>query len=151
MILIVEPVPIDSAAVQNWPQWKKNMTFLSICLSVSIAGALGPILSPVEGNIAEEFHVSINKAALPAGYPLLSAGIGAFLAQMWAPIMGKRSAYIISTIVLFATTIWNGYASSYSSLLACRTVSGFGNGAYDSIVISSIGDLYFVGFPSLFI
>jgi hypothetical protein len=28
--------------------------------------------------------------------------------------------------------------------LACRTVQGFGNGAYESIVISSIGDLFFV-------
>jgi predicted MFS family arabinose efflux permease len=109
-----------------------------------MAGALGPILSPVTREIAHEFHVSISKAALPAGYPLLTAGCGAFLAQAWAPILGKRSAYIISTVILFVTTIWNSQVSSYSSLLACRTVQGFGNGAYESIVISSIGDLFFV-------
>lgn len=124
------------------------MTFASICLSVSMAGALGPILSPAEADIAHEFGISISKAALPAGYPLLTAGLGAFLAQAWAPMFGKRSAYIISTIILFSTTIWNGYATSFGSLLACRIVSGFGNGAYDSIVISSIGDLFYVSCSS---
>lgn len=109
-----------------------------------MAGALGPLLAPEEADIAEEFHISISKAALPAGYPLLTAGVGAFLAQAWAPILGKRSAYIISTVILFATTIWCAWASSFNSLLAARTVQGFGNGAYESIVISSIGDLYFV-------
>ena len=109
-----------------------------------MAGALGRILSPVTGVIAHEYNVTISKAALPAGYPLMTAGLGAFIAQAWAPILGKRSAYIASTIILFASTIWNSQVTSYNSLLACRTFQGFGNGAYESIVISSIGDLFFV-------
>ncbi|KAL1968077.1 hypothetical protein VTN77DRAFT_2207 [Rasamsonia byssochlamydoides] len=143
--IILVPQPSNSPNDPlNWPQWKKYLTFFSICLSVCMAGALGPLLAPEEADIAKEFGISISKAALPAGYPLLTAGLGAFLAQAWAPILGKRSAYIISTLILFVTTIWNGWASSFNSLLAARTVSGFGNGAYESIVISSIGDLFFV-------
>lgn len=111
-----------------------------------MAGALGPILAPAQANIAREFGIPISKAALPAGYPLLTSGLGAFLAQAWVPVFGKRSAYIFSTMILFATTVWNGYATSFDSLLACRIVQGFGNGAYESIVISSIGDLFFVSF-----
>lgn len=111
-----------------------------------MGGSLGPIMSPVTGVIAKEFHVSISRAALPGGYPLLSAGIGAFLLQAWAPILGKRSAYIASTALLFVTTVWNSQipSSNFNELLACRTLQGFGNGAYESIVISTIGDLFFV-------
>jgi dolichyl-phosphate-mannose--protein O-mannosyl transferase len=54
------------------------MTFLSICFSVSMAASTGSLLSPVTGVLAKEFRVSITKAALPGGYPLLTSGIGAY-------------------------------------------------------------------------
>ncbi|KAE8446563.1 hypothetical protein EG329_011895 [Mollisiaceae sp. DMI_Dod_QoI] len=145
--IILVPQPSDSPNDPlNWPQWKKNMTFLSICLSVSMGAALGPVLSPVTGIIAMQFHVSIGKAALPGGYPLMSCALGAFIIQAWAPILGKRSAYIASTLVLFTGTIWCAQvrAPDFNGLLAARTYQGFGVGAYESIVISTIGDLFFV-------
>ena len=120
------------------------MTFWSICLSVGMAGALGPILSPVTGVIAHEFDVSISKAALPAGYPLLTAGCMAYVSQILAPMLGKRPVYILCTVILFFTTVWMTQVNSFNELLAARTVQGLGNGAYESIVISSIGDLFFV-------
>jgi hypothetical protein len=46
-----------------------------------MAGALGRILSPVTGVIVHEYNVTISKAAPPAGYPLMTAGLGAFIAQ----------------------------------------------------------------------
>jgi MFS family permease len=130
--------------MQNWPQWKKNMTFFSICLSVSMGGALGPVLSPATGIIATQMHVSIAKAALPGGYPLMTTALGGFIAQAWAPILGKRSFYLASTAILFASSVWSAQATTFNSLLGARTFQGFGSGAYESIVISSIGDLFFV-------
>ncbi|CZR56389.1 related to transporter protein HOL1 [Phialocephala subalpina] len=145
--IILVPQPSDSPNDPlNWPQWKKNMTFFSICLSVSMGGALGPILSPVTGVIAKEFHVSISKAAQPGGYPLMSTALGAFVLQAWAPIVGKRSGYLISTLIIFIGTIWCAQvrAPDFSGLVAARTFQGLGVGAYESIVVSTIGDLYFV-------
>ncbi|KAH8651840.1 major facilitator superfamily domain-containing protein [Tricladium varicosporioides] len=145
--IILVPQPSDSPNDPlNWPKWKKNMAYFSICYSTMMGGSLGPIMSPATGVIAKEFHVTISRAALPGGYPLLSAGIGAFLLQAWAPVLGKRSAYIASTALLFVTTVWSAQipSSNFNELLACRTLQGFGNGAYESIVISTIGDLFFV-------
>ena len=120
------------------------MTFWSICLSVSMGGALGPILSPVTGAIAEEFKIPIERATLAAGYPLMTAGCMAYVAHIWASTLGKRGIYIICTAILFATSIWVSQVETFDGLLAARTVQGLGNGAYESIVISSIGDLFFV-------
>ena len=120
------------------------MTFWSICFSVSLAGALGPILSPVTGVIAEEFHIPIERASLAAGYPLLTTGCMAYVSQIWASSLGKRGIYIICTAILLSTCVWVTQVSSFGGLLAARSVQGLGNGAYDSIVISSIGDLFFV-------
>jgi predicted MFS family arabinose efflux permease len=124
--------------------WKKNLTFFSLLLSLSMGGVLGPILSPATADVAKEFSISIADAALVGGYPLMTAGVGAFIAQAWASILGKRSAYMISTAILFASTVWSSLATDFSSLLASRILQGFGNGAYESILIASIGDLFFV-------
>jgi MFS family permease len=127
------------------------MTLFSISFSLALGGALGPVLSPVTGLVAKEFHISISKAALGAGYPLMTAALGALICSVTAPIFGKRSAYLASTLILFTSTLWSGQVTSWNSLLGARTFQGFGNGAYESIVISSIGDLYFVrkALPSL--
>jgi MFS family permease len=120
------------------------MTYFSICFSVAIGGALGPLLAPVTGVIAEEFRVSIEKSSLAAGYPLLAAGCMAYVSQIWAPIFGKRSNYIFSSLIYVATCAWCTQVRTFGEFLAARTVQGLGNGAFESIVISSIGDLYFV-------
>ena len=109
-----------------------------------MGGTLGPIMSPATGVIAKQMNVSIAKAALPGGYPLMTAALGGFIAQAWAPILGKRSFYLASTAILFSSTVWSAQVTTFNSLLAARTFQGFGTGAYESIVISSIGDLFFV-------
>ncbi|KUJ17693.1 MFS general substrate transporter [Mollisia scopiformis] len=151
--IILVPQPSDSPNDPlNWPQWKKNMTFLSICLSVSMGSALGPLLSPVTGVIAEEFKVSISKAAQPGGYPLMSCALGALILQAWAPIFGKRSAFLVSTMILFTSTIWSAKvkAPNFNGLIAARTFYGFGVGAYESLTIPATGD-YSLGKRILFL
>jgi nitrate/nitrite transporter NarK len=113
-------------------------------MSTFIGAVLGPILAVVEGEIAMEFNVSINQAALLAGYPLLTTGCMAWIAQAICPVLGKRIVYLICSSILFATTIWNIYVTSYGEFLACRTVQGLGNGAFEAVVLSTIGDMYFV-------
>lgn len=115
-----------------------------------MGAVLSPILATIVGDVVKEFHISFNQAALLQGYPLLTSGCAALITQVWSRILGKRSAYVISTVILFATTVWNAKVTSFNEFLACRTVEGLGNGAYESIVISSVGDLYFVGPVAVF-
>ncbi|EMC93683.1 hypothetical protein BAUCODRAFT_76266 [Baudoinia panamericana UAMH 10762] len=143
--IVLVPQPSDSPNDPlNWPQWKKEMTYLAICVSTALGGALGPILSPVQGEIAHQYHVSIEESALPAGYALMTAGIMAYVSHVWARSLGKRGIYIISTAILLATSIWTTQVTTFNGLLAARTVQGLGNGAYESIAVSTIGDLFFV-------
>lgn len=47
-------------------------------------------------------------------------------------------------IVAFVGTMWGGYSQSYNSLLGARIVQGFSVSMFESVVISIVGDLYFV-------
>ena len=62
------------------------------------------------------------------------------IGQVW----GRRPCYLIATTFLVAATIWSSYVRSYGEFVACRVVSGIAAGPYESVIISSIGDLFFV-------
>ena len=57
---------------------------------------------------------------------------------------GKRPVFIFSSIMGVIGTVLGGVSTDYHSLKTGRIISGFATSAYESIVIASIGDLYFV-------
>ena len=130
--------------MQNWPLWKKDLAFFAICFNVALGAVLSPVLSTAGGDIVKEFHITFSQYALLTGWPLLTSGCAACLSQTTSRIWGKRSTYIIATLLLFTTSIWNSRVTTYNEFVAARVVEGFGNGPFESIVLSSIGDLYFV-------
>jgi len=136
-----------SSHLQNWPLWKKNLTYFAICFNVLLGAVLSPVLSTCGAQIVEEFKISFNQFALLSGWSLLTSGCAAWLAQASARVWGKRPVYIFSTILLFVTTIWTSRVTSYGSFVAARAIEGLGNGPFESIVLSSVGDLYFVVDP----
>lgn len=120
------------------------MTFFAICFNVLLGAVLSPVLTTCGIQIVEEFEITFNQFALLSGWALLTSACSAWLAQAFSRIWGKRPTYILATILLLATTIWNSRVSSYSGFVGARALEGIGNGPFESIVFSSIGDLYFV-------
>ena len=51
---------------------------------------------------------------------------------------------MFAAALLLATTIWTSRVNSYRSFVAARVLEGLGNGPFESIVLSSVGDIYFV-------
>lgn len=79
-----------------------------------------------------------------SGYNLLAAGlIGPFVAA-FATKFGKRPVYLFSTLVCIIGTAVGEARIDYTHLLAARVVQGFATSAFESLVVASIGDLYFV-------
>ena len=60
-------------------------------------------------------------------------------------MIGKRPVYLISTTLVLISSVWSALIKKdYGSFLAARIFSGLGSGAYEAIVLSTVGDLYFV-------
>ena len=114
-----------------------------------LGAVLSPVLTTCGAQIVEEFDITFNQYALLSGWALLTSACSAWLAQASARVWGKRATYMIATILLLATTIWTSRVTSYGSFVGARALEGVGNGPFESIVLSSVGDMYFVSCMTL--
>lgn len=79
-----------------------------------------------------------------SGYLLLATGaIGPF-ASAFGRKFGRRPIYVTSSILGLIGCIVCESAKTYSTLLAGRVIQGVGAAAYESLIVASIGDLFFV-------
>lgn len=120
------------------------MTYGAICFNVLLGAVLSPVLSTCGGQIVEEFKITFSQLALLSGWALMTSALAAWVAQATSRIWGKRPTYIVASCLLLATTIWNSRVTSYKGFVWARAIEGIGNGPFESIVLSSVGDLYFV-------
>lgn len=103
------------------------------------------MLSTVNGVLLMEFKVPITKIERLSSYPSLACAISCIFASVFARMYGKRPVYIVSTSIFLISCVWTAtIKTNYNSFFAARFVSGLGLGAYEAIVLSSVGDMYFV-------
>ncbi|KKA24413.1 hypothetical protein T310_1598 [Rasamsonia emersonii CBS 393.64] len=141
-------IPVPSASPRdplNWPKWKKDLTFFSICYMVIMGTLVGPTLSSVNGVLVEELHVTFNQVSLLTGCEFIASACTALIYQTVAKVWGKRPVYIFATLSMFVGVVWNACLKmSYVQFMTARTFQGLGLGAFETLPPSSIGDLFFV-------
>ena len=74
----------------------------------------------------------------------LTQGVGQLF---WMPFIlryGRRPAAVLSCLLFTLTTIWCGVATSYSSELAARILTGFVSGAFECLTPVVATDLFFL-------
>ena len=119
-----------------------------MCLSITVGGIQDSLLSTVNGVVQTEFDVSILKVENLSSYPLLASGVACLFTSVLARLIGKRPIYLFSSAILLVTIIWSALiGTDYASFFAARFISGIGLGAFEALILSSIGDMYFVSPP----
>lgn len=94
--------------------------------------------------MSEILGMSINKVVLVSGYNLLAAGcIGPFVSA-FSRKYGKRPVFLVSTLFDIIGTAIGEAKISYKYLLAARIVQGFSTSAFESLIVATVGDIYFV-------
>ena len=94
--------------------------------------------------ISVELNVSIPAVVQLGGYQLLVVGAtGPFVCAI-SRKYGKRPIFLFSGMMGIIGTIVGGCANDYHLLLVGRIVQGFATSAFESIVVTVIGDMYFV-------
>ncbi|PUU77106.1 major facilitator superfamily domain-containing protein [Tuber borchii] len=143
--LLLVPQPSNSPNDPlNWPWWKKDLTLFVLCLTAAVAAALGPAIAPINKMLVDEFKTTYKVTAKFAGWQFWPAGIAGLFGSAVGRVWGKRPVYIVSTLLLFIGAIWNALAQNTDSFLGARILQGFGLGAFETIVPSTVGDMYFV-------
>ena len=79
-----------------------------------------------------------------SGYCILATGAMGPFASALGRKYGKRPMYVFSSLIGTIGVIVSEVATGYNTLLAGRVLQGIGIAAYESLAVSSIGDIFFV-------
>ncbi|KEF61050.1 uncharacterized protein A1O9_02615 [Exophiala aquamarina CBS 119918] len=144
--IVLSPQPSeDPNDPLNWPLWKKEVAIAILCFGAMLnAGTNGPFLNASYFSMSLQLNTSINTVVLASGYNLLAAGcIGPFVSA-FSRKYGKRPVYLVSTLFDIIGTAVGQAKIDYKYLLAARIIQGFSTSAFESLIVASVGDMYFV-------
>ncbi|KAF2462462.1 major facilitator superfamily domain-containing protein [Lineolata rhizophorae] len=144
--IVLVPQPSDDPNDPlNWPYWKR-LSIMAILVygGCLFAAVVGPLLSSGQAIIAVEFGRTIADLTLLSGYQLLVAACSGPIISAFSRKYGKRPTFLMSTFFGLLGTIIGSATDSYDGLLAARIIQGGSICAYEAIVYSIIGDIFFV-------
>lgn len=114
-------------------------------MMIAMTGVTKTIFMTVNAQLAESYEVSYTAIAALTGVPLIISALTGFGCLVASRICGKRPLYLASLLLVFIGTVWNtNVATSYGQCMAARVFQGLGWGAFDTLVLGSIQDTYFV-------
>ncbi|KAK5731454.1 hypothetical protein LTR17_011342 [Elasticomyces elasticus] len=144
--IVLSPQPSeDPNDPLNWPLWKKETLIWILCLGAMLhAGTNGPFLNASYFPIAALVGKPLTTVVEASGYNLLAAGISGPFVCAFSRKYGKRHVFLISSLFDIVGTAIGEANVSFKYLLAARVVQGFSTSAYESLIISCVGDMYFV-------
>ncbi|KAF2740066.1 MFS general substrate transporter [Polyplosphaeria fusca] len=144
IILIPQPSD-DPNDPLNWPDMKKWVIMTIIGFgAVLYAAVLAPLLSPALVVIAMDFQKEVADITVISGYMLLVTACSGPIVCALSRKYGKRLILILSSLFGLIGTVIGSATSTYDGLMAARVVQGFSISAFESLVVSMIGDLFFV-------
>ncbi|PGH08900.1 hypothetical protein GX51_00957 [Blastomyces parvus] len=139
--VVLVPQPSDNInEPYNWSDVKKNLLMWTLALASGVAVSVGPIIAPGLAVASERYKVSLDQVStFLIGVLILSTGGGTFFTAAAATIWGKRPVFIISTgdYVDFCF-------KSFQSLWIMRIVQGISAAPLETLVTSTVSDIFFV-------
>lgn len=136
-------------AIQSWSNLKKELNLYALLTTVALCNVMKTALISVNEDLAQRYSVSYTRVAALTGVPLMLSAITGLASSVVARIWGRRPVFLASMILIFIGLVWNTrVTTSYGQFMAARTFQGFGWGAFDTLVVGSIIDTYFVRRPN---
>lgn len=118
---------------------------MSLLVVVGLVGAMKTAFITTNEQMAVDFNVSYTAVAALTAAPLMVSAFSGMASSIAARIWGKRPAYLQSFAFIFIGTLWNMTArKNFGSCMGARVFQGIGWGAFDTLVLGSIQDTYYV-------
>lgn len=142
--IVLQPQPHDDPNDPlNWPLWRRDLALLVIGLYSFIIGGMTPLLAPVMSQLETEFSRPLKDITFLVGAFMFALGVGAIFFAPTAMLLGKRSVYVISQLILIASLGWAAGAKSFGSLLGARILSGISGSPGEALPSATIAEIYF--------
>ncbi|PKS07378.1 hypothetical protein jhhlp_005980 [Lomentospora prolificans] len=128
----------------NWPQWKKELNYVSLMVFVALVSGMKTVFISVNNVMARRYQVSYSAVVALTAVPLILSAFTGLASITAAKVWGKRPVYLASMALVFIGSMWNMRTlDSYRECMAARVFQGLGWGAFDTLILGSIYDTFF--------
>ncbi|GKT45164.1 putative MFS-type transporter [Colletotrichum spaethianum] len=128
----------------NWPQWKKELNFIALMMTVGLVGGMKTAYLSVNSVLTVRFMASYTAVASLTAVPIIVSAFTGLFGLMASKVWGKRPVYLVSMVLIFIGAMWNMQAgNSFGACMGARVFQGLGWGAFDTLVLGSIHDTFF--------
>jgi len=125
--------------------WRKELNLGALLMTVGLIGGMKTAFISTNSVMAINYNVSYTAVAALTAVPLMLSALTGLASLIAARIWGKRPVYLVSLASLFIGSMWAmRTADSFAQCMAARVFQGLGWGAFDTLVLGSIQDTYFV-------
>lgn len=109
---------------------------------------LGPynsaLINPSIVILSDQFNVSGKTAAYNTTTAIILGGVSPFIFAPLANYYGRRPITLLAILITIAGSIGSAKSPTFSALLSCRAVSGFGFGGMMSVGTACVSDMFFL-------
>jgi hypothetical protein len=120
----------------------------ALLLTVGLIGGMKTAFISTNSIMATTYGVSYSSVAALTAVPLILSAFTGMASLIASKLWGKRPVYLVSAALVFIGSMWNMRTlDSFAQCMAARAFQGLGWGAFDTLVLGSIHDTYFVGPP----
>ncbi|KAJ5810235.1 MFS general substrate transporter [Penicillium pulvis] len=144
-VVMLDPVPTsDPNEPLNWSTARKTVNFTIVLgMTVVIFTALS-VQAIFWQQMVVDLHVTYTELNRAMSVSFVGLAMGCYLFIPLAKKFGRRPIYIVSTMLMVATSFWSGSLTSLTDLYVSNLLQGLAGATNEAIVEITIADLFFV-------
>jgi hypothetical protein len=128
----------------NLPSWRKWAILVLVsaygCAAVVLASGLGPIFQVVQASYPGQEKKSLDLTV----YPTLFMGIGNLIAMPITGVIGRRSLFLFSILLLVVCSVWAMKSGSLDSHIAARDIMSLAAGQSEALAPMMVQEIHFL-------
>jgi MFS family permease len=143
--LILQPVPSsDPDDPLNWSTARKAVNFGLVCFYVLWTFVELDIAFTAWGPLQQELGFTVGQLNNSAAINYGGLAIGCILFIPFVHKYGRRSLYLLSSVLQLASVIWLAKSNTFGDLMGSNLMSGLGGAISETVVQITIADVFFV-------
>ncbi|KAK2762556.1 hypothetical protein FQN53_007446 [Emmonsiellopsis sp. PD_33] len=127
----------------NWSSLQKHSILAIVMIKYFLFTYVTTTTVPTFPEIQTQFNISFAQVNWTVAIPALGLAVGPLFWSSFSDIYGRRSVFILGTVIALVATVGAAVAENYGGYMAARFFQGFGVSPGATVGMAVVGDLFF--------
>ncbi|KAJ5177413.1 Major facilitator superfamily domain general substrate transporter [Penicillium coprophilum] len=133
----------DSLDPLNWSIFQKHVILSIVMFKYFLFTYLTTTTVPSFTEIQDQYQINYSQVNWTVAVPALGLSVGPLIWSSFGDIYGRRTVFLVGTVISLVSTICAAVADTYSGYMAARFFQGFGVSPASTVGMAVVNDLFF--------